>query len=149
MGWGNNNNITTSHLDSSSDDPSQARAEILAAIQELQSVIAGRNTTSGVAPLDAGGLIPAANLPNTLISSSGNNLYLAPATGVIAIDFLLGMVSKTATELQGLTPVPNMIAFCSNGDAGDPCLAVYTGDTGGGGLPIWYRIALGTEISVS
>jgi hypothetical protein len=148
MGWANPLNITTTHLDSASDDPSQARAEILSAIEELQVVAAGRGTANGVAPLDNNSLIPSANLPATLTTASGN-LVLDPASGVVAVDYLLNMTPKTTAQLTALTPVPNMIALCSDGDAGDICLAVYTGDNDGGGLPIWYRIALGTAIATS
>lgn len=149
MGWANPLNITTTHLDSASDDPSQARAEILAAVEELQAVVAGRNTTNGVAPLDNNGLVPAENLPATLTTSS-ENLVLDPSTGVVGIDYLLNITAKTTAELTALTPIPNMVALCSDGDAGQPCLAVYTGDNDGiSGAPIWYRISLGAEIATS
>lgn len=150
MAWANIANVTTTNLDSSGDDPSLARAEIYAALQELQAVIAGRNTASGVAPLDASSLVPAVNLPNTLTSSAGTNLLLQPATGVVGINYLLNLVAKTPTELEALSPVPNMIAITSTGDAGGYSLAVYTGDNDAGtGDPIWYRVALSNRISTT
>ena len=150
MAWGNPANVTTVNLDSAGDDPSLARAEIYAALLELQAVIGGRNTASGVAPLDASSLVPAANLPDTLVSSSGNNLLLNPATGVVGINYLLNLTDKTVANLEALTPVPNMIAICSNGDGGGYCLAVYTGDNDvGTGDPIWYRVPLDNRVSAT
>lgn len=150
MAWANPANVTTVNLDSSSDDPSLARAEIYAALLELQAVIGGRNTASGVAPLDASSLVPAANLPNTLVSSAGNNLLLQPTTGIVGINYLLNLTDKTVSNLEALTPVPNMIAMCSNGDGGGYCLAVYTGDNDAGtGYPIWYRVPLDNRVSAT
>lgn len=149
MTWGNPANVTTTYLDSASDDPSLARAEILAALQELQQVIAGRSAANGVAPLDSSSLVPNTNLPNTLISSSGNALQLQPNTGVLGINYLINMTTKTTAQLEALTPVPNMIALVSDGDAGTETLAIYTGDNDGGGLPIWYRIPLTNRISAT
>jgi hypothetical protein len=143
MGWGNNNNISVGNLNDSTDDPSQARVDILNAFYELQAVITGRNTSNGVCPLDADSLVPAANLPNTITSSATNNLFLAPATGRVAVQDIVNLPQKTVSQLNALSsPVTGDIANCSNGDTGDACLAYYDGTT-------WLRIALGATISAT
>ena len=148
MAWGNNTNIITTNLDSSSDDPSLARADILAALQELQAVITGRTTANGVAPLDASSLIPNTYLPDNIVSSSGNNLLLQPSTGITYINYLINLQTKTVAQLEALTPVPNMVALVSDGDGGDVCLAVYTG-VDSGGIPVWYRVPLTNRVSTT
>lgn len=147
MGWGNNTNITTTHLDSSSDDPSLARAEILAAVNELQAVIAGRNTANGVAPTDGDNRVPNTNLPDNIVSSSGNNLLLQPDTGVVYVNYLLKIQDKSTSNLSSLTPTPYQLAMVSDGTPDRQCLAVYVGDNDGNtGDPIFYRIPLQNRI---
>lgn len=150
MGWGTASNVTTNHLDSAADDPSQARAEIYAAALELQNVINGRNTANGVAGLDNNVLIPASLLPDTIESSSGQDLTLAPNTGVVLIQDVLRLTAKTVTELEALSASAGSIAYCSDGDAGTPCLAVSLGTTdSAGGVNQWYKISLGIQVSAT
>jgi hypothetical protein len=149
MGWGTAANVTTTHLDSASDDPSQARVEIKAALEELQAVINGRNTASGVAGLDSNSLVVNTYLPNTLISSSGNNLTLQPNTGLVVIDDIINLTPKTVSQLESTSVAAGHIAYCSNGNAGQPCLAVSLGTVDSSGDSIWYRIALGNQISAT
>ena len=73
MAWPTDN-ITTLNLDASTDDPSQARAEIKNAMDKTKDVIAGRNTANGVAPLDASGLVPLANIPATLTGKDADTV---------------------------------------------------------------------------
>lgn len=142
MAWGDNGNIILDNLDDSADDPSLARLDILAALQELQAVISGRNEVNGVCPLDSAGLVPAANIPDTLITDVGNNLLLNPDTGRVAVQDILNLSIKTVTEISSVSAVEGDIMYCSNGDAGDPCLAVYNGTD-------WLRVALGAAISAT
>lgn len=149
MGWGTSANVTTDHLNSATDDPSQARTEIYNAFLELQAVINGRNTANGVAGLDSSGLVPNTILPNTLISSATQNLTITPATGLVTINNTLTLTPRTVAQLEAITPVAGQIAYCSDGAAGAACLAVSKGEVDSNGLGIWYRIALGAEISVT
>ena len=142
MAWANASNIVTTNLDSAADDPSQARADLYAALVELAAVINGRNTTNGVCGLDSSGLVPAARLPDAILSSATNNLLLQPDTGRVGIEDIINLTAKTVTELNALTAVTGDVAYCSNGDAGSKCLAFYDGTA-------WKRIALGTTISAT
>jgi hypothetical protein len=147
MGWGTIGNVTTDHLDSAADDPSQARVELYNALIELQAVINGRNTAEGVAGLDASALVPNSILPNTLISSTGNDLTLDPASGKVNIEDVLNLNPKTTAELEALTPEAGDIAYVTDGDAGAPCIAVSLGEQDSNLNAIWYRISLGAQIS--
>lgn len=143
MGWGNNSNVIVDNLNDATDDPSMARIDILNAFYELQAVINGRNTANGVCPLDTNSLVPAANLPDTLLSSTGNNLFLTPDSGRVAIQYIVNLPQKTVSEIAAIaSPVVGDVVNCSNGDAGSPCLAVYNGTD-------WLRIALGAAISAT
>lgn len=148
MGWGNISNITTTHLDSASDDPSQARVELYNALVELQAVVNGRAAADGVAPLNGSTKITASYLPNTIGSDSGLDLTLAPDTTRVTLQNILNLTPRTVSQLQAVTASAGDIAYCSNGDAGSPCLAISKGESDSQGS-VWYRIALGTEISAT
>lgn len=146
MGWGNSSNIVTTNLDNSADDPGLARADLKTALDELSAVIDGRGTASGVASLDATTKIPAAQLPDEINSSSGVNLVIAPDTGRVGIEDIINLNASGTTTLEALVTAGDVIAgdvaYCSDGDAGSPCLAVYDGTA-------WKRIAFGTAIATS
>lgn len=140
MAWGNAGNVVTTNVDSASDDPSLAREDIYNAMLELQAVINGRGSASGVASLDASSLIPAAQIPNTIESSVGNNLILAPDTGRVAVQDILNLNPKTVAQLNALSSIQGDVAYCSDGDAGSKCIAVYDGSA-------WKVVSLGSTIS--
>ena len=142
MGWATLANVTTVNLDSASDDPSLARAELYNALIELQAVISGRGTASGVAPLNGSTKIDAVYLPNTVTSDGGVDLTIAPATLRTVFQNIIALTPRTVSQLTALTGVAGDVAYCSNGDAGNACLAVYNGTA-------WKRIALGTTISAT
>jgi len=146
MAWGNSGNVTTVHLDAATDDPSQARVELYNALVELAAVIDGRGTASGVAPLDASTKIDAQYLPDEINSSSTNNLILAPDSTRVAIEDIINLATKTTAELEALDTAGDAIegdvAYCSDGDAGAKCIAVFNGSD-------WLRISLGAAIATS
>lgn len=142
MAWGNAGNIITTNLDSAADDPSAAREDLYNALVELTAVINGRGSASGVASLDTGTKIPAAQLPDTIESSITNNLILSPDTTRVAIQNIVNLNPQTVAELGALSAITGDVAYCSNGDGGSPCIAVYTGTN-------WLRIALGSAISAT
>ncbi len=149
MGWGNSTNVTTDNLNSATDDPSQARVELYNALIELAAVINGRNTANGVAGLDSGGKVPNTLLPNTLISSVTANLTLQPDTTRVSIEDIINLNPKTVSELEALSASAGDVAYCSDGDAGVPCIAVSLGEQDSNLNYIWYRISLGSQISAT
>lgn len=88
MAWPTDD-LTTTSLDATNDDPSAARVELLAAIQKVQALIAAYNVASGVCPLDAGGQVPTANLGNATIAdattTAKGKVELATAAEVAAL----------------------------------------------------------------
>jgi hypothetical protein len=146
MAWGNSGNVTTVHLDAATDDPSQARVELYNALIELAAVINGRGTASGVAPLDASTKIDAQYLPDEINSSTSNNLILAPDSTRVAIEDIINLATKTTAQLEALDTAGDAIegdvAYCSDGDAGAKCIAVFNGSD-------WLRISLGAAIATS
>ena len=63
MTWGNSSNVQTGNLDAGTDSPAAARPDLKNALDELKAVIDGRGAANGVAALDAGTRLPAAQLP--------------------------------------------------------------------------------------
>ena len=128
MTWGNAGNVSTTNLDSGTDSPAAARADIKAAFDELSNVINGRGSASGVAPLDASSKITAAYLPDEINSSSGQDLVMDPATSVVTIENIVKLTPQTTAQLNAVAaPQEGMIAFCSD-----------AGDSAGVGIPVYY-----------
>lgn len=140
MAWGNSSNVSTTNLDSSADDPNLARADLEAALDELTAVINGRGSSNGVASLDSSTKVPAAQLPDTLTSSVGNNIILQPDTTRVAVQDILNLNPKTVAQLTALSAIEGDVAYCSDGDSGSKCIAVYNGTD-------WKVISLGSTIS--
>ena len=143
MGSATSGNVVTTNVDAATDSPASARADIKTAFDELVNVIDGRDTTNGVAGLDSSGLVPNTRLPNTLVSSGSNNLTLDPGSGKVAVQDVLNLNPRTVAQLNALTGnAEGDIAYCSNGDTGSKCFAIYDGSN-------WKVVALGSTISAS
>jgi hypothetical protein len=131
MGWGTPGNIVTTNLDDATDSPASARADLKAALDELSTVINGRNTANGVAGLSATSKIVATYLPDEINSSATNPLILDPATGKVKLEEILNLKPQTTAQLNARTDKLNGdIAFCSDGgadSAGLGCIAVFDG----------------------
>ena len=131
MAWpSNTNNIITTALDSATDDPSVSRSHLKDALDEIKNIINGRAESNGVASLDSNTLIPAAQIPNELNSSSGENLTLDPATGIVVIEDVLKLNPKTKSQLNALTVSDGSLAFCSD---------EVVDSAGATGMPCYYR----------
>jgi len=150
MGWGNSSNIITTNLDSGTDSPAAARADLKAALDEVTNVIDGRNTASGVAGLDSNSKIANSQLPDTIVSSSGNNLTLDPNTDKVLLEHILNLNPQTVAQLNARTDIEQGdVAFCSNGDAGTECIAVAVGEDDSAGNPTWKVVQIGSAISAT
>lgn len=150
MGWGNSSNIITTNLDSGTDSPAAARADLKAALDEVTNVIDGRDTANGVAGLDGSSKIANSQLPDTIVSSSGNNLTLDPNTDKVLLEHILNLNPQTVAQLNARTDIEQGdIAFCSNGDAGTECIAVAVGEDDSAGNPTWKVVQIGSAISAT
>ena len=143
------NNITTTYLDSPADSVGQARAELYNALLRLSELIDSRNTADGICPLDPNSQVPAANMPTTFTSGTGVDIIMNPNTERVIINDVAQLGTKTVAELATTLNTAGSVVYCSNGDAGNPCLAVGDGTTDTAGDYIWYRVALGTQVSAT
>lgn len=133
--------ISTTHLDSSADDPSQARADIYNAVVALNTIITEANAAGGVAVLDGSAKIGVAQIPTSL--SVTGDLTLQPSTGIVTIRDILYINPQPTSDIELFaSPAEGMLVYATDGAGGSPCLAVYDGTA-------WKRIALGATISAT
>jgi len=132
--------VTTTNLDAGTDDPSLARADLLDGVQKLNTIISEGGAANGVALLDSSAKLSANQMPTT-ITATGVQV-LNPSSGVVHIQDVLRLTSKTVAELTALSPNEGDIAYCSNGNAGAKTMAIYDGTN-------WKVVALGATISAS
>lgn len=148
MTWGNSSNVSTTNLDSATDNPAAARPDLKAALDELTNVIDGRATANGVASLDANGKVPSTQMPDEINSTSATNLTLDPATGKVALEEILNLKPQTVAQLNARTDIAQGdVAFCSDGDSGAECIAVAVAEDDSAGNPTWKVVTIGSAIS--
>lgn len=124
----NSSNIVTTNLDAGTDSPAAARSDLKTALDELANVINGRNQASGVAGLNASSQISAAQVPNELNSTAGQNITLDPATSIVKIENIIQLTAQTTAQLNAQSGLQEgMMAFCSD-----------AGDSAGVGIPVYY-----------
>lgn len=133
--------ISTANLDSPDDDPSLARADLYAAVVALNQLIASVNAASGVLALDGGAKIPSIHLPGTY--SVTGNIILQPSTGAVTVQRALRLQTTFTADLGTVTgttsPTAGDLIYLVDGDAGQPCLAVYDG-------LVWRVVRLMTQV---
>lgn len=133
--------IPTSNLDSGTDSPASARADLLITVEAVNDIIASANSDSGVVVLTGSGKLPASVFPTQITLSAGVQV-INPVDGVVNIRDILRLQPVTVADLEALTSEAGDVAYASDGDAGDPCLAFYNGTD-------WVRISVGAAISAT
>lgn len=103
--------IVTTDMDSSSDNPGNARAQILQIALNVNSIKDARNQANGIAPLDSSGLLPLANL-NTVPAVKGGTGQVSYSVG----DLLYADSTTTLAKLSAGTA--NKVL--TSGGAGNP-----------------------------
>ena len=137
MTWGNKSNYNTTYLDAATDSPADARPQLKNAVDELTNVIDGLNTAGGAAKLDSSSTKVIAN---SGIQSTGD-VIITPASGYsVNIQNILNLNPQTVSELNAVTAATGDVAYCSDGNGSDPCIAVYNGSA-------WKIVALGATIN--
>jgi len=133
--------ISTDNLDSAADNPSLARGDLLQAVQSLNSIITDANLAGGVVTLDALGRITTSQMPTT-IAVTGTQV-LQPSTGFVNIRDVLRLTAQPKSDIDLIVDMlAGDIAYCTDGDSGAACLAVYNGSD-------WLRVIFGSAISES
>lgn len=135
------NLISTINLDNGADDPSQARGDLLTAVQSLNTIITDKNSPNGVVVLQSDGTIIASQLPTTITTPSGQ-LTLSPDSSIVKIQNFLRLQSIPATTLTQIVGNAGDLALCSNADSGNPALAISDGTS-------WYYLPLASFTIIS
>jgi hypothetical protein len=122
--------ISTANVDSATDDPSLARADIFDSFVALNAIIASANTAQGVLVLDGSGKIAGTYLPAAWSTTSGS-ITIQPNNGLVNIQKVLRMsqivTADLGTAVGTTSPSAGDICYLVDGDAGQPCLSVYDG----------------------
>jgi len=133
--------ISTANVDSPDDDPSLARGDIYNLIVAVNQLIASVNSANGVLALDNSAKVSTAYIPGT-ISVTGDQT-ISPSNGIISLRNVLRMRQITFVQLGTMagttSPSSGDIVYLTDGDAGNPCLAVYNGSA-------WRTVRLGTQV---
>jgi len=118
--------IPTTNLSSSTADPSQARIDLLTAIQYINTIIAEKNTAEGVAVLQGDGTLLASQIP-TILQPQGQ-LTLAPTDTIVKVENILRLQQIPSNVLKNLTDLAaGDIALASDADSGNAALCFYDG----------------------
>jgi hypothetical protein len=120
--------VNTTNLDASTDSPASARADILDAVQKLNTIIAEANAAGGVVVLTGSAKIPASTIPAQITLASGVQI-INPVDGIVNIRDVLRLQQMTTVDILALaTPQAGDIAFATDGDSTAPALCLYDGD---------------------
>jgi hypothetical protein len=133
--------ISTTNVDSAADDPSLARADIYDLIVAFNALVASKDLANGVPVLNGSGQINATLLPATQTITS--TLILQPSTGIVNIRNVLRLhqiaTADLGTTLGTTSNQAGDVVFLTDGDVGNPCLAVYNGSQ-------WRVVRLATQV---
>jgi hypothetical protein len=131
--------IPTTNLDNGTDDPSQARGDLLTAVQTINTIITDANGPSGVVVLQGSGFISTSLLPDTL--SPSGQLTLNPGNSIVKVQNFLRLQTIPKTTLTTIVGNAGDIALCSNADSGNPALAISDGTD-------WYYLPKASLIKI-
>lgn len=119
--------VSTTHLDSGTDNPASARADILDAVQKLNSIITDANAASGVVVLNGSGRLPNSTIPAQISLASGVQV-INPVDGVVKISDVLRMQQMNTNDILALaSSEAGDMAFATDGDSTAPALCIYDG----------------------
>lgn len=117
--------IPTTNLDSGADDPSQARADLLLALQTINTILSTANSGYGVLVLQSDGTINPTQLPGTIAPTG--QLTLSPSNTIVKIQNILRLQQIPKSVLLGLTATAGDVALCSDVDVAGVALCIYDG----------------------
>ena len=118
--------ITTTNLSASTARPSDARADLLLAVQTINTIVADANTAGGVPILSGAGEIVSTQLPSNY--APADDLVLNPATGIVKVQDVLRLQQLTTVQILALaTPVLGDVALSVDADDGDPAICFHDG----------------------
>jgi hypothetical protein len=116
--------IPTTHLDSAADDPSQARADILQAIQSLNTIMAEVNQAYGVALLGSTGKYDGTKFPDSQYTDG--QCTITAGSNVISLQSLIRLQRIPKAVLLTLTNmIDGDIVLSTDADGGNLALCIY------------------------
>ena len=107
--------------------------------------IASTTTVTELSNSNGNTLVRVYNTPAIAFTISSSNAMVINSNSVVDTTGSQGVVLPGYTVLQTAnlaTPASGQMIFVTNGDAGNPCLAIYSGGA-------WKRVSLGATISAS
>lgn len=128
--------VNIDNLDSDSDNPAAARADLYDAVTKLNTIIDEANGANGVALLNASGNIDSNKLPQTIAFGSGNQI-IAPSSGIVNIQDIIRLTAQPKSDILNIntaTLTVGDIALASDVNSGTVGLCLFNG-TG------WVKIA--------
>jgi hypothetical protein len=134
--------IPTSNLSSSTAKPSDARADLLLAVETINTIVADSNAAYGVAVLDGAGQILSSQLPAQY--SPSDDLVLAPTTAIVKIQDILRLQVQTKTNVLALTgsAIGDVVLVADDLTGVNPKLALWDGSH-------WKYLALSSLTTLS
>lgn len=133
--------IPTTNLSSSTAKPSDARADLLTAVETINTIVADAGTAYGVVVLDGSGQVASSQLPSQYAPS--DDLVLAPTTSIVKIQDILRLQQLTKANILAITgAVVGDVVMSTDADAGDPAVCFFDGTN-------WKALALSGLTTVS
>jgi len=118
--------IPTTNLNSSADDPSQARADLLQAVETLNTILDEAGQAYGVALLSGDGKLISGQIPESITTTG--QFTLTAGNNIISLQSLLRLQRVPATVLAGFTDmIEGDIVLGSDVDGGNLALCIYDG----------------------
>lgn len=106
----NTTTLSTANLDATTDSPADARSDLKDTVDAVQEIIDSYDSASGIAALTSSGVLSNTKLPDTIVSSSGNNLVLDPNTSMVKIQDFVN-INPVAHASLPASPVKGDVAF--------------------------------------
>lgn len=130
--------ISTTNVETVDSSPALARVDIYNLIVAFNQLVASVNSASGVAVLNGDGTLSSEYLPANYVKTG--DISLQPSSKIVNIKDVLRLHQRLTADNSLLTSsVAGDIIYLTDGDAGNPCLAVYDGTK-------WRVVRLMTEV---
>ena len=118
--------INLDNLDSDTDSPALARADLYDLAVKVNTIIGEANGAQGVLVLDGSGKVSTARLPNN--QAYTGVLTLQPSDEIVSIRSVIRLnPMPTEDLLEDIEAQQGDLAMTTDGDAGNPALACYDG----------------------
>lgn len=120
--------IPTTNLDSSAADPSLARADLLQAVESLNTIMSEVNQALGVALLTSDGKLDGTKFPDSQYTDG--QCTITAGNNIISLQSLVRLQRMPKDVLLAQTSmIDGDIVLCTDADGGNLALCIYDGHT--------------------